>query len=710
MQAQPGQSYPLGAHWDGQGVNFALFAQHAEAVELVLFDGPLQYTRVDTVPLTQQTHHVWHAYIPNLRPGQCYGYRVHGPYDPARGHRFNPAKLLLDPYARAIAGNILGEPGYNGYDARDPQSPNPDARDSSNILPKSMVVDESFDWGDDKPPRIPWRDAVIYECHVKSLTQQHPDVPAHLRGTYAGLASEPMLRHFERLGVTTIELLPVQHTLHESRLVQRDLVNYWGYNTVGFFAPDARFAHQHHGAQVNEFKHMVQTLHRAGFEVVLDVVYNHTGEGDLTGPTVCFRGIDNAVYYRLDPNDRRLYEDVTGCGNTLNTEHPRVLQLIFDSLRYWVEQMHVDGFRFDLAPALAREGRDFKASGRFFSLMQQDPTLNRCKLIAEAWDCGSGGYQVGRFPPGWSEWNDQYRDTVRRYWRGDAATLANIASRLTGSSDIFDGRARGPCASINFVTCHDGFSMHDLVSYNNKHNLANGESNRDGADPHDSSNGGVEGPTDDADVAKARLLRCKNFLATLAFSQGVPMLRAGDEVLQSQNGNNNAYCQDNFLSWIDWQPTLERQHMQDFIAHIFALRRTHPALRRSHHFRGLPTREQGPGDAVKDLTWLRADGTEMNSEDWHRLNSHYVALLIDGDGDGDGVSAAPETPQEKGMLLLACNGGIEPRQVTLPRLEKSGTWRVLCDTTRKDPAPLNDSSYLMAAQSLALLTFAPQEK
>ncbi len=707
MQAWPGQPYPLGAHWDGRGVNFALYSQHAEAVELALFDGPQQYSHTTLVPLTQRTHHVWHAYIPNLQPGQCYGYRVHGPYDPSRGHRFNPAKLLLDPYARAIAGQVLGYATYAGYDANDPQSPHPDPHDSAGILPKSVVVDEAFDWRDDRAPCVPWRDTVIYECHVKSLTQLHPEVPEPLRGTYAGLASEPMLRHFKRLGVTTIQLLPVQQPLHESRLVQRNLVNYWGYNTVGFFAPDARFAQQHQGQQVHEFKSMVRALHRAGFEVVLDVVYNHTGEGDPSGPTVCFRGIDNATYYRLNKGDRRLYDDFTGCGNTLNAEHPRVLQLIFDSLRYWVEQMHVDGFRFDLASTLAREVHDVNPTGRFFSLMRQDPTLNFVKLIAEPWDCGSGGYQVGRFPAGWSEWNDQYRDAVRRYWRGDAGTLANVAYRLTGSSDIFDSRARGPSASINFVTCHDGFSMLDLVSYNDKHNLANGESNRDGTSHNYSSNDGVEGPTPDASIVARRLLRCRNFLATLAFSQGVPMLRSGDEVLQTQQGNNNAYCQDSPQSWIDWQLTAEHHHMLDFVAHVFALRRAHPALRRVQHFRGIPTRPHGMQGGPKDLTWLRADGSEMLAEDWTRTDLHYIALLIDGHAD-DGVDSRG-VPTHDCTLLLACNGGTDANQVMLPWLGVTGTWSVLCDTAVAEHAPLADGSYAMAAQSLALLTFSPQD-
>ncbi|MCA1556912.1 MAG: glycogen debranching protein GlgX, partial [Acidobacteria bacterium] len=554
MQVWPGQPYPLGATWDGAGVNFALFSENATRVELCLFDGLDARRETMRITLPEQTDQVWHAYLPEARPGQLYGYRVHGPYKPRAGHRFNPNKLLIDPYGKAIASTVDWRDQVFGYTiGHEDEDLSFDVRDSSPFIPKCVVVDPAFSWGDDKHPRTPWHKTLIYEMHVKGFTKLHPHVPENLRGTYTGMTHPSVIEYLLSLGVTAVELLPVHQSVSGKHLSEKGLTNYWGYNSVAFFAPDVRYSSSGHlGQQVTEFKTMVKTLHREGIEVILDVVYNHTGEGNQMGPTLAFRGIDNAAYYRLVGDDSRYYMDYTGTGNTLNMTHPRTLQLIMDSLRYWVLEMHVDGFRFDLASALARELHEVDRLGAFFDIIHQDPVISQVKLIAEPWDLGEGGYQVGNFPVLWAEWNGVYRDVVRGFWRGDRGLVDNLAFRLTGSSDLYERSGRSPYASINFVTAHDGFTLRDLVSYNQKHNEANGEDNRDGTDDNISFNYGTEGPTGDPQIEAVRARQQRNFLATLLLSQGVPMLQAGDEMGRTQQGNNNPYCQDNEISWLDW--------------------------------------------------------------------------------------------------------------------------------------------------------------
>jgi glycogen operon protein len=578
---------------------------HATAVELCLFDGP-EGPETHRLALPGHAGDVWHGYLPNVRPGQCYGYRAHGPYDPERGHLFNPAKLLLDPYSRAISGSVPWSDTLLGHASRDSGSRLvPDTRDSAGELPRCVVVTSSFAWGDDEPPRTPWSRSVIYECHVKGLSIRHPDVAERERGTYLGVAADPIIQHLRSLGVTAVELLPVHHAVTERALVERGLTNYWGYNSIGFFAPDARYASGGLGQQVDEFKSMVRRLHRAGIEVILDVVFNHTGEGDLLGPTIGFRGIDNATYYRLNAADAQPYVDFTGCGNTLDCRNPHVLALIMDSLRYWTLEMHVDGFRFDLAPALARGSDEFDPAAPLFAMIRDDPVLAQAKLIAEPWDLGPDGYQGGRFPEEWAEWNDGYRDTVRRFWRGDTGQVADLASRLSGSSDPFEANGRGPWASVNFIVAHDGFTLRDLVSYEHKDNHANGQDNRDGSAENWSCNWGAEGPTDRADVLRLRDRATRNFLATLAFSQGVPMLSHGDELGRTQHGNNNVYCQDSDVSWVDWSLDAERRGILEFAQRVFSFRQAHPELRRSTFFHGRAGRE------ARDLAWLHPDGREI---------------------------------------------------------------------------------------------------
>ncbi|MGH7526008.1 MAG: glycogen debranching protein GlgX, partial [Gemmatimonadales bacterium] len=563
MRAWPGAPSPLGATWDGEGTNFALFSEHATAVDLCLFAGPGDAAESARVRLRERTDQIWHAYLPDVRPGQLYGYRVQGPYSPAEGHRFNPAKLLLDPYAKAVSGTIRWSDALSGYAIGAPEAERdlvPDPQDSAGGIPKCVVVESAFSWGDDQLPRTPWNRSVIYECHVNGMTMLQPDVPEPLRGPYLGLATDPLIDYLLSLGVTAVELLPVHHFVTERRLAEQGLVNYWGYSPIAYFAPDVRYATGRLGQQVAEFKSMVKRLHRAGLEVIIDVVYNHTAEGNHLGPTLCFRGIDNSAYYRLDPENPRFYTDYTGTGNTLDVRHSRTIQLIMDSLRYWVTEMHVDGFRFDLAPVLAREEEAVTPFAEFFDIVRQDPVVSRVKLIAEPWDLGPDGYHVGKFPIGWGEWNGKYRDSVRRFWRGDPGQVGELASRLAGSSDLYEPSQRSPQASINFVTCHDGFTLHDLVSYEAKHNEANGEQNRDGSDHNLSRHWGAEGPTEAVHVVRMRERIKRNFLATLAFSQGVPMLSHGDELGRTQSGNNNAYCQDNPLTWVDWRLTpLQRQ-------------------------------------------------------------------------------------------------------------------------------------------------------
>lgn len=628
MRMLPGSPYPLGSNWDGVGVNFALFSEHATKVELCLFNSAASLVPDKVIEFKEKTNQVWHAYFAGIIPGQHYGYRVHGPYKPAEGHRFNPKKILLDPYAKAVDRPLAANHLMYGYAPSDPVSDkiiSPD--DNSSIAPLGMVVDSHFTWGDDKSPRIPWHQTIIYELHVKGYTQLHPDIPEPLRGTFLGMAQEPVIRHLQDLGITTVELMPIHLHYDEPFLRDKNLTNYWGYNTLSFFAPDRRFStNKSPVGALQEFKVMVRALHRAGIEVILDVVYNHTAEGNHLGPTLSFRGLDNASYYRLNPKDARLYQDFTGCGNTLNMRHPRVLQLMMDSLRYWVQEMHVDGFRFDLASALARELHDVDKLGSFFDTIQQDPILQGVKLIAEPWDLGEGGYQVGNFPVGWAEWNGKYRDTLRRFWKGDGGVQAEFATRLCGSSDLYETSGRRPYASINFVTSHDGFSLEDLVTYNDKHNEANGEDNRDGDNHNFSWNSGVEGPTDDVNIIALREKRKRNLMATLLLSIGVPMIRAGDELSQTQNGNNNAYAQDNEISWQSWDPNGKKRSFLSFCRELIAFRKANPAFLRRTFLQGRAIR----GSEIKDIIWLDPAGSEMKDHSWSREHAHCFAMVLSG--------------------------------------------------------------------------------
>ncbi len=699
MRVWPGAPYPLGATWDGEGTNFALFSENATAVELCLFDGANDAQERERVSLSEHTDGVWHAYLPDVRPGQCYGYRVYGPYEPRHGHRFNPAKLLIDPYAKAVSGRVRWDDSLFGYPIGSPDDERPDSNDSAGAAPKCVVVEEEFPWGDDRHPRVPWNRTVIYEAHVRGMTMLHPDVPAHLRGTYLGLATDPIVDHLKGLGITALELMPTHHCVYERELVKRGLTNYWGYNSIAFFAPDARFSTGGLGQQVTEFKSMVKRLHRAGIEVILDVVYNHTAEGDHFGPTLSFRGIDNAAYYRLDREDRRHYVDFSGCGNSLNMLHPRTMQMIMDSLRYWVSQMHVDGFRFDLAPALARELYEVNRLGRFFDIIRQDPTLSQVKLIAEPWDLGAGGYQVGSFPIGWGEWNGKYRDTVRRFWQGSRGQIADMAYRVSGSSDLYQVGGRSPNASVNFVTCHDGFTLNDLVSYEHKHNEANGEGNRDGTDANYSRNWGVEGPTEELRILRMRERMMRNFLATLAFSQGVPMLSHGDEVGRTQGGNNNGYCQDSALTWIDWSPTPARRELLNFTRRVLAIRRANPVLRRRTFFGGDPVAQSG----LKDITWLLPSGSEFSDHDWHDPTARVLGMLLHGratdERDDRGRLVVGET------ILVLLNAGGRSTRFVLPRMREPGTWIQEVHTARPGVRTVKTDAVNLVAHSLILLRY-----
>jgi glycogen operon protein len=684
-----GRPYPLGATWDGSGVNFAVFSENAQAVELCLFDG----ARETRVPITEQTEHVWHVYLPEARPGLRYGYRIQGPWDPAAGHRFNAAKLLLDPYARAIDGIVQWSDALFGYQVGHPDADlASDGRDSAPGVPKSVVVDTAFTWGNDRPPRTPWGETVIYETHVKGFTARHPDVPKDVRGTYAGLASPAVLAHLRSLGVTAVELMPIHHSVVDKHLIDRGLTDYWGYNSIGFFAPDVRYASTREaGAQVHEFKTMVKVLHDEGIEVILDVVYNHTAEGSHLGPTLCFRGLDNAAYYRL-ADDPRYYTDFTGCGNTLNMTHPRTLQLIMDSLRYWIQEMRVDGFRFDLASALARELSDVDRLGSFFDIIHQDPVISQVKLIAEPWDLGEGGYQVGNFPEKWAEWNGIYRDTVRAFWKGDEGQTGSMGHRLTGSSDLYGRGGRRPYASINFVTAHDGFTLEDLVCYNDKHNEANGEDNRDGHDHNLSWNCGVEGPTDDVKIVALRERQKRNFLATLLLSQGVPMLSGGDEIGRTQRGNNNAYCQDNEISWIDWSADDAWLDVYEITRAALRLRREHHALRQRHWFEGRPTMVGGP----KDLAWLHPSGREMTDEDWWDHGLRTVGMFVSGKPLRE---PGPRGEQQiDASFLIWFHAGAEPVEVHLPENDWVRTGDVVLST---DPG-LADGTKLEVGETVTI--------
>lgn len=694
----PGKPFPRGATWDGEGVNFALFSENAQRVELCLFDSDGQ-KEIQRIELTEQTDLIWHCYLPEARPGLLYGYRVHGSYDPANGHRFNPNKLLIEPYAKDIVGPLRWSDAHFGYEiGHASEDLSFDTRDNAADMPKCRVIDPAFAWDEDKSPSIPWPDMVIYELHVRGLTKNHPDIPPSLRGTYAGLATEPVIDHLKRLGVTSVELMPVHAFVDDRHLLDQGLTNYWGYNSIGFFAPDRRFSSS---GEVSEFKDMVKTFHSNGIEVILDVVYNHTAEGNQLGPTLSFRGVDNASYYRLSGDNMRYYKDYTGCGNTLNLQQPRVLQLIMDSLRYWVLEMHVDGFRFDLASALARELHEVNRLGAFFDILLQDPILSQVKLIAEPWDLGEGGYQVGNFPAGWGEWNDHYRDTMRSYWKGNGGLIGDFAQRFTGSSDFYDHSGRKPYASVNFITAHDGFTLHDLVSYNDKHNEANGEESRDGTDNNNSWNCGAEGPTEDAYINALRAKQKRNLLATLFFSQGVPMLVSGDEMGRTQQGNNNVYCQDNETSWVNWNISAADQEFLAFVQRVIALRREHPVFRRRNFFQGRDIH----GSGIKDIHWFQPDGSEMNDEEWAHDFARCLGVYLDGDTIQEHDQRGLDIRDDSFLLLFNSHHDTIP--FLLPQLNVNCEWHSILDThlaggLEPDGKFRGGDSYPLEGRSLAL--------
>jgi len=704
MQVWPGAPYPLGASYDGSGTNFALFSEVAERVELCLFDADGAETRIQ---MPEMDGFVWHVFVPGISPGQLYGYRVYGPYNPSEGTRCDPSKLLLDPYAKAIHGELVWDPavfsyqigaaavpapegtaaaeggaeggaaeGGGGTPASGPDTSVLNTEDSAPFVPRSVVISPFFDWGTDRPPRHAYAESVIYEAHVRGLTQTHPAIPEELRGTYAAIAHPTIIAHLTELGVTAIELMPVQHFLDDSHLLERGLSNYWGYNTIGFFAPDSRYcAAKEPGAQVQEFKALVRALHRADIEVILDVVYNHTAEGNHLGPTLCMRGVDNAAYYRLVEDDRQYYMDYTGTGNSLNVRHPHSLQLLMDSLRYWVTEMHVDGFRFDLAAALAREFYDVDRLSTFFELVQQDPVVSQVKLIAEPWDVGPGGYQVGNFPPQWTEWNGKYRDTVRDFWRGEPATIGEFAARLTGSADLYEHSGRRPVASINFVTAHDGFTLADLVSYDEKHNEANGEANNDGESHNRSWNCGVEGPSDDPEIVSLRAQQRRNFLATLFLSQGVPMISHGDELGRTQHGNNNTYCHNSPLTWIDWSAV--DVDLLTFTRLVSQLRQQHPVFRRRRFFDGRPVRRRG-GATLPDIEWFTPLGEEMTEENWESGFGRAIAVYLNGDGIPDLSPTGDRVRDESFLLCFSAHDEAIDFVILSP--EYGAQWEVVLDT------------------------------
>jgi isoamylase len=685
MRMYPGHPYPLGATYDGAGTNFSLFSEVAERIELCLFDEAGHETRLD---LPEVTAFCWHGYLPQVVPGQRYGYRVHGPWNPEAGQRCNPAKLLLDPYAKAVEGEVRWDEAVFPYHFDDSESSRNDL-DSAEHMPRCVVINPFFDWGNDRPPRVPIHDSVIYEAHVKGFTRRHPRIPEELRGTYAGLAHPVAIAHLKRLGITAVELLPVHQFVQDDLLLQRGLRNYWGYNSIAFLAPHNEYAAAggSTGQQVQEFKQMVKTLHQEGIEVILDVVYNHTAEGNHLGPSLSFKGIDNAAYYRLVPDDPRYYMDYTGTGNSLNMQHPHVLQLLMDSLRYWVLDMHVDGFRFDLASTLARELQDVNRLSAFFDVIQQDPVISQVKLIAEPWDVGPGGYQVGNFPPLWSEWNGKYRDGVRDYWRGVDQTLGDFAHRFTGSSDLYENTGRKPSASVNFITAHDGFTLRDLVSYNGKHNEANHDGDGGGPDDNRSWNCGAEGPTDDPAVVGLRARQQRNFLTTLFLSQGIPMLLGGDEMGHTQGGNNNAYCQDNEISWLDWEAMDDG--LLEFAARLIALRREHPVFHRRRWFQGKAIH----GEAVRDLGWFRPDGELMNDEDWRHGFAKSLGVFLNGDAM-ESLDERGEPVRDASFYLLF-NAHHEPLAFRLPARSNWGeSWRKVLDTDR--PFPEKEEEILAA--------------
>jgi isoamylase len=684
-----GEPFPQGATWDGQGVNFALFSEGAEMVELCLFDHTGDKQESARIRLRERTNGVWHIYLPDIKPGQLYGYRVHGPYEPERGLRFNPNKLLLDPYAKAIGRDLKWDDSLFGYTiGSEAEDLSFDERDSAPYAPLGAVTKGDFDWGEDAPPRITWHETVIYEAHVKGLTMRHPDLPEELRGTYSGIGSQPIIDHLLKLGVTSIELMPVHYFLDDRHLLEKGLHNYWGYNTLGFFAPECTYAA--HGSRpeevIQEFKQMVKNLHAAGIEVILDVVYNHIAEGNQNGPTLSFRGIDNLAYYRTVADNPRYYMDYTGCGNTLNMMHPHSLQLLMDSLRYWVTEMHVDGFRFDLATALARELHEVDQLGAFFDTIYQDPTLATIKLIAEPWDLGEGGYQVGNFPVGWTEWNGKFRDTVRRFWKGDSGLHSDFATRLGGSADLYERTRRLPSSSINFVTAHDGFTLHDLVTYNEKHNEANGEENRDGADDNQSWNCGVEGETDDPGIKEFRERQKRNFMTTLMVAQGVPMICAGDELGRTQRGNNNGYCQDNELSWIDWDLTDAQKLLLQYTSRLIHYRRAHPNFhRRSFH-------EEDPlvASQAESVLWFRADGQPMTDRDWEE-GGWMRTICTFFAGDAREIRDSNGSPVIDDDFLLLFNAHDDEVEFHLPEPVADWEWTVAFDTSRPEIEPAGRS-------------------
>ncbi len=704
----PGSPYPLGATWDGEGVNFALYADNATAVELCLFNSITDEKESAKIKMAERTHQVWHAYLPDIKPGQLYGYRVHGPYEPENGHRFNPHKLLIDPYAKAISGTIEWHDSLFGYEMGNPQEDLSFSKtDSAPYIPKSVVADHNFDWEGDKPPKIPYHRTIIYETHVKGFTKLHPDIPEEIRGTYAGLAHPVTINYLKELGVTAVELLPIHHFITDRHLADKGLTNYWGYNTIGYFAPDVRYSSSGtQGQQVVEFKNMVKELHKAGIEVILDVVYNHTGEGNHMGPTLSFRGIDNASYYRLTEDNKRFYMDYTGTGNTLNAMLPSVLRLIMDSLRYWILEMHVDGFRFDLASTLARELHEVDRLGSFFDIIHQDPVISQVKLIAEPWDVGEGGYQVGNFPPGWAEWNGKYRDCMRDYWRGENSMLAEFAERFTGSSDLYKDDNRKPTASINFITAHDGFTLHDLVSYNEKHNMANGEDNNDGESHNRSWNCGAEGETDDKAVIALRQQQKRNFLTTLFLSQGVPMLVAGDELSRTQQGNNNAYCQDNEISWLNWAEADKEQ--LDFTRQLIHFVKKHPVFNRRRWFQG----QRIKGTGIEDIAWFLPNGDEMSEENWNHDFAKSLAVFLNGRGLH---SVGPKGEQiVDDNFYVIFNAHYEPLDYKLPPAKYGTNWTKVIDTTQPTIAESKETIgaggvVRVKARSVVLLHH-PQEK
>jgi isoamylase len=687
-----GEPHPLGATLTDEGVNFALYAENAIAVELCLFDSPEPTATELRIPVTDQTDQTWHVLLPETGAGQLYGYRVHGVYEPARGLRFNPSKLVLDPYAQALAGQVTWAAETFGYTFGHPEGDLViDHRDSAWCLPKCVVVNPNFDWTDDELQSAPLHTSIIYEMHVKGFSMLNPAVPVPLRGTYAGLGCQPSIDYLKSLGVTAVELLPVHQHVDEMHLVNRGLTNYWGYNSAGFFAPDSRYSSSGAiGGQVTEFKQMVKNLHRAGIEVILDVVYNHSAEGNHLGPTLNFKGIENVNYYRLVPWDPRYYIDYTGCGNTLDATKPRVLQMITDSLRYWVTDMHVDGFRFDLAASLARGESGVSKFAAFFEIIHQDPIISQVKLIAEPWDIGEGGYQIGNFPVRWAEWNGRYRDAIRRFWKGDAGLVGEVAYRLSGSSDLYQSTGRRPYASINFVTAHDGFTLNDLVSYNEKHNEANGEENRDGENNNHSWNCGVEGPTDDEAINTLRDRQRRNFLATLFFSQGVPMLSAGDEFCRTQSGNNNAYCQDNPISWLSWDHDARAKSLLTFTSKLLALRRAHPVFRRPKFFQGRPIR----GATIRDIMWFNSTGAEMSDAEWESWFIRCLGVLLSGASMD--VRDRRGRPIQDDTFLVLLNAHYEPVPFVLPGL-RNVEWELVVDTAREPSFVPSGEAYGSAA-------------